>query len=122
PRRLGFRVRLLVREIEIRRLRLELGGARIDSEPSWQAPLGSRSFDHAETRCFAWRQPLGGRNLTQPVRKVRMNSWEVQPLPCSFEQEIPAFRDRIAAPCEIARVVRDLTAVHCLEKRFRERA
>src|SRR5439155_15099782 len=109
------RVALLVRQVVIRRLRLELAGAGVDREAAWERPadahVGFTDAEHLRDHRVGQAEPLrleyvarlgelvlGGRDRPQLLGEIRVDSREIEVPPRSFEQKIPALRDRLAAP------------------------
>ena len=68
------------------------------------------------------RQPLGGRDVAQLLREVRVDARQVEPLSRRLEQEIPALGHRLAAPLEVEQRRCPLAPVERLQERLRERA
>ncbi len=83
--------------------------------------VAEHAIRNAEALRLDERQPLGGGDVAQLLREVRMDARQVEALPRRFEQQVPALRHRLAAPREVERRRRPLAPVERLQERLRER-
>ena len=110
----GRGIRGFVGEVEVRRSGLELRGARIHGETARSRAAAAHFVladrEHEGHRCIWQSEPLrvgdvsgrgelalGACDCPQLVREIRVDSGQVEAATCRLEQQVPAFRDRVAA-------------------------